>query len=1101
MLYQIFSQNEWLYPDMPLATAPPQDIALHAAKNGHVGYQMLFDEPLSGLEITAKDMPEFITIKSYALVDIFVEKNTGPVSFCVKEGEDATPYTTRKAPFRVYDAAAPLTDAPLTRAYYISFAVNKNATPGEYSFELAYTAGSKTFTQKNNIRIYNAAVPEKETLHISNWFGTNQMAIQHNVEKWSEAHWEIIEKYARLMREVRQTHFLIPKEAFIVSKGENGRYIFDYTQVKRMIELFLSLGFTHIEGPLVFHRPDFWADHFIIDAADETYRALSDPGYDYACQYLQAWHDFLVENGWLSILHQHVGDEPIPECAHEYRILAGIIRKFLPGVPIMEAVEMSDLDGAVDIWIPKNSWYLEHQADFKRKRKNGDTLWFYTCCFPGGHYLNRLWDMPLIRTRLLHTGNYRYNMTGFLHWGLNFCDTDRDPFNQEEIFFPPGDTHVTYPGIHRQGNLSVTPNCPPTDLEVSGSVNSRSESNFPANKSLSYSSNPWGSMRLEMMRCGIEDYELLRELEKTNKPLADKIATRWLPAFNQANEDVTDFDLGRVELLEALEQTATFTTQCISPLVKIFADEKPQATAYNQTTALCGEKISYQVAYSGKGFYKGITVETKSEISEHIQLFQVGNVPCELPNYEDHDDYLLRTTPGLYPDVLHPLTTLSLLPNQNHSLWVYVNTAEIPAGTYEIETVFSHENKVMGRAFFTIEVLAAELAPQALIRTEWFYMDCLATYYNVEIFSAEHKQIVENYVAHYATHGMNMILTPIFSPALEMNVGGDRPTVQLVGVTQNGANYTFDFTLLTWFVDMCKQKGIKYFEFSHLYSQWGAAYAPKIFATVDGELKQIFGWHTAGNSAEYTNFVGQFLKAADEYIKANGLQDSVYLHISDEPGMWCIDTYKAASDAIKAANLSYPVLDALSDYEFYKHGLVNRPVSSTSHITDFLTHNVPNLWAYYCCAQYKDGLSNRFINMPGERTRFIGFQLYKYDMEGFLHWGYNHWYSGRSVIQDLDPYKVTDAAHCFQSGDAFLVYPGKDGHPVNSIRLLLVEQAMQDIRAAKTLEALAGREAVLEILDSHGDLTFTNYPRSPHALLAMREKINKAINERSNKNV
>lgn len=43
----------------------------------------------------------------------------------------------------------------------------------------------------------------------------------------------------------------------------------------------------------------------------------------------------------------------------------------------------------------------------------------------------------------------------------------------------------------------------------------------------------------------------------------------------------------------------------------------------------------------------------------------------------------------------------------------------------------------------------------------------------------------------------------------------------------------------------------------------------------------------------------------------------------------------------------YPMLDALSNYEFYEQGLVDRPVAATNHIEPFLEQNVPELWAYY----------------------------------------------------------------------------------------------------------------------------------------------------------
>ena len=50
-----------------------------------------------------------------------------------------------------------------------------------------------------------------------------------------------------------------------------------------------------------------------------------------------------------------------------------------------------------------------------------------------------------------------------------------------------------------------------------------------------------------------------------------------------------------------------------------------------------------------------------------------------------------------------------------------------------------------------------------------------------------------------ADHGMNMILTPIFTPALDTAVGSERTTVQLLDVYKNGESYTFGFDrLIRW---------------------------------------------------------------------------------------------------------------------------------------------------------------------------------------------------------------------------------------------------------------------------------------------------------------
>ena len=122
--------------------------------------------------------------------------------------------------------------------------------------------------------------------------------------------------------------------------------------------------------------------------------------------------------------------------------------------------------------------------------------------------------------------------------------------------------------------------------------------------------------------------------------------------------------------------------------------------------------------------------------------------------------------------------------------------------------------------------------------------------------------------------------------------------------------------------------------------------------------------------------------------------------------------------------------------------------------------------------------------------------MYVYDIAGFLQWGYNFWYSRHSQKTDIDPFKVTDADRSFPSGDAFLVYPGKDA-PVDSIRHEVMREALQDLRALKKLEELIGREKTLELIhDGVGhELTMANYPHSADWLLGLRERINAEISK------
>lgn len=541
-----------------------------------------------------------------------------------------------------------------------------------------------------------------------------------------------------------------------------------------------------------------------------------------------------------------------------------------------------------------------------------------------------------------------------------------------------------------------------------------------------------------------------------------------------------------------------FETRIVSSLSKIFPDEPLTETQHTSGTALMNERYSFQIAYRCSQLEKGIALQVESSLSLSVRT--VGLVPSELPAYHNHDEHVLRTVPGLYPDPLFPFDEaegLTAWPGQWRSIWITITPDEnVEAGLHRIAITFKSSNgEMLSKEVFELEIISASLPEQKLLHTEWFHTDCLAVHYGVEVFSERHWEIVDSYVSYAASFGINMLLTPLFTPPLDTEIGGERPTVQLVDVCVTDKDrYAFGFDKLKRWVDMCRKNGIQYIEFSHLFTQWGAKHAPKIIADVEGEYRQIFGWDTDASGKEYERFLHQFLPELTAWIKEHGLEKQCYFHISDEPSLDNLNSYGSANKMVKDLLAEFPIIDALSNYEFYEKGLVQNPIPANNHIEPFLQHGVDGLWTYYCCAQHNQ-VSNRFLSMPSARNRIIGWQLYKYRIAGFLHWGFNFWYSQYSR-KPIDPYRITDAGSAFPSGDAFLVYPGEDG-PIGSIRLEVFYESLQDLRSLELLESLCGREQAVALLDDEliEPMTFSTYPREASWLLKRRERINRMVQE------
>lgn len=546
----------------------------------------------------------------------------------------------------------------------------------------------------------------------------------------------------------------------------------------------------------------------------------------------------------------------------------------------------------------------------------------------------------------------------------------------------------------------------------------------------------------------------------------------------------------------------------VSSLEKVFSDTKPMPYA-GRLSMLRKDRLSFQAAFQFLGdrpdlrWGVWVRAEVESPLKQWIRLYHVKEIPSTHPVTDDSDGNYLRTTPGLYPDLLQPLNDGMLRADLGrwNALWVEIaSDEETPAGEFPVKVTLTLGEGESSRTLTletSVEVIPAVLPDQELIRTEWFHGDCVADYYHVEVFSEEHWELLRKQIACAAEYGINMLLTPVFTQPLDTAVGGERTTIQLVDVARNNGVYSFGFDKLDRWVRMCRECGIQYFEIAHLYTQWGAEHCPKIMATVDGEYRRIFGWDTAATGEDYRNFLAAFLPALIARLEALGVDKKhAYFHVSDEPGEAHLPQYHACKEQIAPYLEGYTIMDALSDFDFYQKGVCRHPVVASNHVTPFLEGNVSNLWVYYCCGQGYQ-VSNRFFSMPSARNRIIGTQFYKYQIAGFLQWGFN-FYNSQFSLRHLDPFAVTDADIAFPSGDAFMVYPGPDGTPWKSIRLLVFAEALNDLRAFRLLESLTSREYVLELMEGglSKEITFFEYPHEADYLLDLRARVNQEIKAR-----
>ena len=541
---------------------------------------------------------------------------------------------------------------------------------------------------------------------------------------------------------------------------------------------------------------------------------------------------------------------------------------------------------------------------------------------------------------------------------------------------------------------------------------------------------------------------------------------------------------------------------CVSSLEKVMPASGRAGYRFEKGSMLKNERYHFQVAVKVTMDDKAMVVpKLSSPIADCIRILRVDLNPMEMmhePCCDPGDTNFISQIPTLIPDCLEPLGPfgLSLVPHQWRCIWVTVEAPQgrdLSAGVYPIDIAFEDGGEVVAKVHFELTVYDASLEKQELVYTTWVHLDSLINYYRVEAFSEEHWDLIEKTMRCAARSGVNMVLTPCFTPPLDTGVNWERKTTQLVDVVKEGNSYRFSFEKLERFIRLCEGYGITRFEIAHLFTQWGAAATPKIMAMVEGKEERIFGWDVPVDSPAYAAFLQAYLPCLTAFLVELGVGDRCYFHISDEPSEKHLVNYRKASEVLRPLLKGFPIMDALSHYELYETGLVDLPVCGANALEEFAEKNVSPLWTYYC-GFGQDYLTMRSLSTPSARNRIYGYQLYRYNVQGFLHWGFNY-YSTRFSLYPVDPFRFTDGSGFCCSGDCFMVYPGEDGNPLTSIHNEVFYDALQDLRALKTLEKHIGREKMLKMIDdSIGvPLTMYEYPKDDQWLLTMRETINKML--------
>ena len=515
-----------------------------------------------------------------------------------------------------------------------------------------------------------------------------------------------------------------------------------------------------------------------------------------------------------------------------------------------------------------------------------------------------------------------------------------------------------------------------------------------------------------------------------------------------------------------------------------------------------GESVSLQLNLFADYDYREVSVRLAGgPAARAAKVRRVGLVPAVMDASPWHDDYYEIREDHLYPDVLEKCNPLLLhgMANANQTLFVTIQDSDkIAPGKHKIIARLYDNGKYLTRATFELIKLPARLPEQKWVLTHWMHYDSFIDQHHVKLFTKDFYKLFASYLEKATISGQNMLLIPLFTPAFDTQIGGERHTAQLLDIREPEPGvFTFDFEKTNEFIRFALSHGMKYLEMPPCYTQWGAKNAPKILVRDQkGRLRRRFGWETDALSDEYKDFLRQMLTALNANLRENGWEEISFFHISDEPNLEQYDQYMACKNFIMPLIGKSRTLDACSHLEFAGKTDREYSVCVVNTMQNYIDANVRPLCTYYCCGPINNHYTNRFLSMPLPRVSVLGLQMFRYDMDLFLHWGFN-FYNSMHSRRPINPYNNTDADAVFSAGDAFIVYPDYAGFGANaSLRLYAMGTGMQVARMLYLYQSLTSRETALAFLDEEGVTGLNVYPTEPGWLDRLTARLCEKIAEK-----
>ena len=488
---------------LPLAVSAAAELS--AARNDHEAVQVVVRPagPLKNFDATAGDLsgPSGATIPA-SRIQVLRERY-----HLVQHPTDATGVRGWWP-----DALPPLSrpidvEAGTNQPLWILIDVPKDATPGDYAGTLALKADGWAAEVPIRLHVWNVTLPERNHLTTAFGFSPGEVFRYHNVTSEADKR-KLLDLYYRNFAAHRISPYdptpLDPFRVTFHADANPPRAEVDFKAFDAAMEHALATyHFTNFQLPIHGMGGGTFASR---DEPRIGRYGEKTPQYEamFASQVKQiAGH--LRSKGWLDIAFVYWFDEPEPKDYAFVRAGMDRIKRFAPDIPRMLTEEPGPkLAGAVDIWCPITPNYNHEAAE--ARRAHGERFWWYVCTGPKAPYCTLFIDHPATELRVWLWQTWQRKVVGNLVWASNWWTSSTafpgapqnpydDPMSYTDGYGIPRGTKAFW------GNGDGRFFYPPESAAVPG-----------RNGGKPVIEPPVSSLRWEMLREGVEDYEMLYQL-------------------------------------------------------------------------------------------------------------------------------------------------------------------------------------------------------------------------------------------------------------------------------------------------------------------------------------------------------------------------------------------------------------------------------------------------------------------------------------------------------------------------------------------------------------------------------------------------------------